>query len=239
LHVVESRNAKQSPRPHLTRALVVPLLIFAAVLAGCSDDDDANADGSTSTTEDAEASTTSSTTAPSTTTTQPPSTDLEALEPVIVELLGQNDGAVEALRSDPARANDANDDTVADYRSLYTDDSPQAEAYLDTIRELAAAGTADRPGPSGTLESTTLVELLPGESPDPDVIFFQFCGYTDFETVVVATGEVQTRGAIKTIGGGEARRHEGMWLLHDFQVPDDNLVSELPPGTANPCELEG
>ena len=234
--MVEPRFVDRALR-NLTPALV-PALLLAAVLAGCSDDG-ANAGGSASTTTDASTSSSSSTTAPTTTTTQPPSSDLAGIEPFIVDLLGGNDEAVAGLRADPARVNDPSDEALADYQSLYTADSPQAQAYVDTVRGLADAGTADRPGPSGVLEDTTLVELLPGDDPNPDVIFFQFCGYTDFETVVVATGEVQARAAIKTIGGGEARRIEGVWLLHDFQVPDDNLVSELPPGTANPCELEG
>ncbi|MGH9185678.1 MAG: hypothetical protein ACRD0U_07690 [Acidimicrobiales bacterium] len=205
------------------------------MLAACNGGDgDDDAAGSTTT-----ESSTTTTTRPTTTTstTQPPANDVAAVEPYIVDLLNQNDEVVATLRQEPSRANDGDDQNVERYLSLYTSDSPQARAYLETLRGFAVTGTAARPGPSGILEATQLVEILP-EPPDPDTVFFSFCGYTDFETVVVATGEVQARQAIRTIGGGEARRVEGVWKLHDFQVPDENLVSEYPPGTANPCELE-
>jgi hypothetical protein len=204
------------------------------VLLACNGDDGDDA-SATSTT--ARASTATSTTS-TTSTTQPPATDLSAIEPFIVDLLAENDDVVATLRQEPSLADDAQDRTVERYLSLYTSDSPQAQAYLETLRGFAAAGTADRAGPSGVLEETRLVELLPGEQPSADTVFFQFCGYTDFETFVTATGQVQARQAIRTIGGGEARRVDGVWRLHDFQVPDDNLVSEYPPGTANPCDLE-
>lgn len=238
LHVVDATSSRQ--RGDLSRrcraAALVAALALLSVAAACSDDDGADAQSSSTTA--SSSSSTSSTAEPTTTTTQPPSTDLAAVEPLIAALLGRNAEAVARLRSDPTLAEDENADAVVAYRDLYTRDSPQADAYLDTIRQVAAGGTADRAGPSGSLEEATLIELLPGEIPDPDVVFFQFCGFTDFETYVVSTGEVQARQAIKTIGGGEARRIGGVWLLHDFQVPDENLVSELPSGTENPCELE-
>jgi len=240
--VVEPRTARHPSqlRPSSRRnrlGLGIAALLLISALSACSDDDDSNA-GASSTTTESSTSSTSTTTGSTTTTTQPPSTELAAVEPLVADLLARNADAVARLRSDPTRVDDEDDDAVVAYLELYTSDSPQARAYLDLLSEAAAAGTADRPGPSGELEAATLVELLPGEAPDPDVIFFQFCGFTDFETFVVSTGEVQARQAIKTIGGGEARRVDGIWLLHDFQVPDDNLVTELPPGTENPCALE-
>lgn len=232
--MVESTSATQPSRRALTRTFAIPVLLLATVIAGCSDDG-ANANGSTSTAVDRSSSSTTSSTTASTSTTQPPGTDLEAVEPIIAELLSQRDELASLLRQDPESVREG-DGPFADYAALFTPDSPQLADFRDSIEGVADEGHADRPGPSGVLEATHLDSMLPSDT--ADVAFFQVCAFSDYETFDVESGQTVTAGAVKVVSGGEARRVDGVWLLHDFLDPEPGLVKSLPSGTADPCELE-
>lgn len=226
-------NAAQPFRHRVARTVAIPLLL-AVALGACSDDG-ATADGSTTSTSDRSSSTTSSTTT-ATSTTQPPGSDLEAVGPIIAELLSERDELAATIRQDPTVISDG-DGPFAEYAALFTPDSPQLADFRESIEGVAEVGHADRPGPSGVLEATHLDSMLPSDS--ADVAFFQVCAFSDFETYDVRSGETVTAEAVKVVSGGEARRVDGVWLLHDFLDPEPNLVETLPSGTADPCELEG
>lgn len=208
-------------------------MLSVALLAACSSDDDS----SSSTTEPPTSETSSTTESPtSTTTTQPPGTDQAAVEPIVANLLEQRDALAAQLRQDPTLVSD-DGGPFAEYAALFTPDSPQLADFRDSIEGVAEEGHADRPGPSGVLEATHLDSMLPSDS--ADVALFQVCAFSDYETYEVESGQTVTAEAVKVISGGEARRVNGVWVLHDFLDPDPNLVETLPSGTADPCELEG
>lgn len=233
--MVEPRTARHLPEQRSRRrrgALVFAALLLSAAFPACSDDDDGNAESSSTTTESSRTSTTSTS---STSTTQPPGTDLEAVEPIIADLLSQRDDLASHLRQDPESVSDS-DGPFADYAALFTPDSPQLADFRESIEGVADEGHADRPGPSGVLEATHLDSMLPSDA--ADVAFFQVCAFSDYETYEVESGETVMAEAVKVVSGGEARRVDGVWRLHDFLDPDPNLVETLPPGTADPCELE-
>lgn len=226
--VAKSRHSRVQP--------LLAALLAGALLAACSGDDDSTSPTSEPPTSEASSTTESSISTTTTTTTQPPGTDQAAVEPFVADLLEQRDALAAQLRQDPSSATD-DDGPFADYAQLFTADSPQLADFRKSIEGVADAGQADRPGPSGMLEATHLDSMLPSE--DPDVAFFQVCAFTDYETYDVESGETVTAEAVKVVSGGEARRIDGVWLLHDFLAPDPNLVETLPSGTADPCELEG
>ncbi len=219
----------RSSRP---RTALLVVIATATLLAACSDD------GSTSSSTTQQSSTTTESTTSSSTTsaTQPPGTDQAAVEPFIAELLEQRDSLAIELRQEPTSVRD-DEGPFAEYSALFTPDSPQLRDFRTSMETVADAGHADRAGPSGVLEVTHLDSMLPSDS--ADVVMFQVCAFSDYETYDVAGGETITAEAVKVVSGAEAHRVNGVWLLHDFLDPDPNFVETLPPGTADPCELEG
>lgn len=114
---------------------------------------------------------------------------------------------------------------------LFTADSPYIEdfgqlltGYLNQEVESMA------PGESGDVQQTTFLWFTEAAAVEPDFVSFVFCTYSDAQIRLAGGGSSADVGV--TQGAGEARRVDGVWLLHRLR----QLGHETsPPGTPDPC----
>lgn len=188
---------------------------------GCGDDDEGGpAPGGTEATTDAE-----------TATTQPASSDEAAVRPYIEDLLAAWDQAMTSILGDPQSvAGDPESPERAGLAESFTPNSP----YVDDLGELLAGyieqDTGLRPGPSGKVQETQLLEFT--EAPDEDHLSFVFCTFTDGVDYALSTGEERPPTVGIRQGAGTAERADGVWLLDNLQRLG---FEEKPAGTPNPC----
>lgn len=207
-------TAKPAERMLLIAATVALLLV------ACGGDDDPAAPDDTS----------DATTAPST--TQPGSSDSDAVRPYIEDLLAAWDDSLTDVLADPRPvAEDSDHRLRKEMAESFTDDSP----YIEDLGELLSSGYVGqdvgiRPGPSGRVQETTLLQFT--ESADEDHVSFVFCSYLDGVEYVLSTGAERGSGIGIRHGAGEAVRVDGRWLLHRLRRLG---VESQPVGTPNPC----
>ena len=166
-------------------------LLFAVVLAACSDDS-GEAKGATTTTSTTVRSSTTST-----------AEDLEAAEgQVVVDALMAADDAAMAALAPPA----PNPDLPA---LLDTHTGPMLKRRQEVAQGLRAQGRAVRYGP----DSKFRVEVESVDFDGDDVAILSVCAVDDGERFVVETGEV-IAGGLWTVQSTDAmRRVDGGWKL--------------------------
>jgi len=194
----------------MTRRLAPILLIAALMLGACSgNDDDA---GPTTTSSAPRSSTTTEATASSTSTTQPPATDVEAVTPVLQDLMGQYDAAVAAILADPRVASDPTSAEVEAYLALFTDNSTFADGALANWAREGEQGRFYRPGSSGQLTRSTVIMVTPA---DDDEATFTICAENSMEITDSEGNVVESFGG-KTAASVVAVRVDGVWRIRDL-----------------------
>lgn len=192
---------------------IASLLVVALVVLGACSGDDTNA-GPTTTTSLAPRSTTSTTesTSSSASTTQPPATEVEAVRPVLQELLGRYDAAVAAILADPRVASDPTNAEVKAYLALFTENSTFADGALANWARDGEAGRFYRPGPRGELTNSTVTEVTPTSE---DEASFTVCAVNSMEITDSAGNVIESVGG-QTAATVVAVRVEGVWQLRDL-----------------------
>lgn len=194
----------------MTRRLAPILLVAAVMLGACSGNDD---EAGPSTTSSAPRSTTTSEAATSSTsTTQPPASDVEAVTPILQELMGRYDAAVAAILADPRVASDPTSAEVESYLSLFTDNSTFADGALANWAREGEQGRFYRPGPGGQLTRSTVIAVTPA---DDDEATFTICAensmeITDSEGSVIESFGGQTAASVVVV------RADGAWRIRDL-----------------------
>jgi hypothetical protein len=196
----------------------ISLVLFAV---GCGDDDDSSREpGGTETT-----------TGDETATTQPASSDEAAVRPYIEDLLAAWDDAMTPILGDPqAVADDPESPERAELAESFTQNSPYVEDLGELLAGYISQDTGLRPGPSGRVQETQLLDFT--EVPDDDHVSFVFCTFTDGVDFALSTGEERPPTVGIRQGAGTAVRVEGAWLLDSLQRLG---FEEKPAGTPNPC----
>jgi hypothetical protein len=169
--------------------------------------------------------------------TQPPSTTAPpssspAVKPILRQLLARWDLELTAVVRNPKET--AADRTSAERTSLtksFTSDSP----YITTLSTLLKQGyiardRGERPGPGGTVQTTTLLRIT--QRVDADHVSFVFCTYNDGVDFALSTGKAKSATIGIVQGTGEARRTVSGWRLYLLQQLS---AVDRPAGTRNPC----
>lgn len=195
----------------MTRRLAPILLVAAVMLGACSGSDD-EAGGPTTTLSAPRSTTTTEATTSSTSTTQPPATDVEAVTPVLQELMGRYDAAVAAILADPRVASDPTSAEVESYLSLFTDNSTFADGALANWAREGEQGRFYRPGPGGHLTRSTVIAVTPA---DEDEATFTICAENSMEITDSEGNVVESFGG-QTAASVVAVRTDGVWRIRDL-----------------------
>lgn len=149
---------------------------------------------------------------PGVVTTGPTGTDVDALTPVMVELLKRYDEVVATILTDPRAAADVDSELVQAYLALFSPDNEFALGVLEFWAGEGEAGRFYRPGPSGVMLSTAVESLTPVSA---DEVTVTVCN-EDSYVVVDASGAVVEASAGRVPGSATAVRVDGVWLLQDL-----------------------
>ena len=195
----------------MTRRLAPILLVAAVMLGACSGNDD---DAGPTTTSSAPRSTTTTSEAStsSTSTTQPAATDVEAVTPVLQDLMGRYDAAVAAILADPRGASDPTGAEVEAYLALFTDNSTFADGALASWAREGEQGRFYRPGPGGQLTRSTVIAVTPA---DDDEATFTICAENSME-ITDSDGNVVESFGGQTAASVVAVRADGRWRIRDL-----------------------
>ena len=195
----------------MTRRLAPILLVAAVVLGACSGNDD---DAGPTTTSSAPRSTTTTTeaTTSTTSTTQPPATDVEAVTPVLQDLMSRYDAAVAAILADPRVASDPTGPEVEAYLALFTDSSTFADGALANWAREGEQGRFYRPGSGGQLTRSTVITVTPA---DDDEATFTICAENSMEVTDSEGNVVESFGG-QTAASVVAVRADGLWRIRDL-----------------------
>lgn len=194
----------------MTRRLAPILLVAAVMLGACSGNDDEA--GPTTTSSAPRSTTTSEAATSSTSTTQPPATDVEAVTPVLQDLMGQYDAAVAAILADPRVASDPTSAEVESYLSLFTANSTFADGALANWAREGEQGRFYRPGPGGQLTRSTVIAVTPA---DDDEATFTICAENSMEITDSEGNVVESFGG-QTAASVVAVRADGVWRIRDL-----------------------
>lgn len=217
---LNSTMESKSRRRAVSAVALTAVAVLGLVGASCSgDDDDDPASRRTTTTE-------------TPATTQPEASgegQAAAYTAVESEVLEATD-LTDRLFKDPSAIDFPDDPELERLRGFYTPDSGVPAGVIDQLQGLAEADQHLQPSSvSGVFREMRVVGL---EAVDPNTIRFRFCANQDRETVD-RDGNVVSQRAEVTQGTGEARRVEGVWLIHQM---DRDAATSLPvqPGQATP-----
>lgn len=197
----------------MRRVVLSTLVVGLLVLAGaCSDEDDAGAPTTTTSEPGSTTTTTSDDPSSTTSTTQPTATDVQAVTPVLQELMSRYDDAVTAILADPRVAANRSSTEVAAYLALFTEDSAFADGALASWAREGEQGRFYRPGAGGQLTTSTVGEVTPASA---DEASFAVCARNSME-VTDAAGNI-----VESIGGQSAAtvvavRLDGAWRIRDL-----------------------
>jgi hypothetical protein len=194
----------------MTRRLASILLVAAVILGACSGNDDEA--GPTTTSSAPRSTTTTEATTSSTSTTQPPATDVEAVTPILQELMGRYDAAVAAILADPRVALDPTNAQVESYLSLFTDNSTFADGALANWAREGEQGRFYRPGTGGQLTRSTVIAVTPA---DDDEATFTICAENSMEITDSKGNVVESFGG-QTAASVVAVRADGVWRIRDL-----------------------
>lgn len=195
----------------MTRRLAPILLVAAVMLGACSGNDD---DAGPTTTSSAPRSTTTTTeaTTSTTSTTQPPATDVEAVTPVLQDLMSRYDAAVATILADPRVASDPTNTEVQAYLALFTDNSTFADGALANWAREGEQGRFYRPGPGGQLTRSTVITVTPAGD---DEATFTICAENSMEITDSEGNVVESFGG-QTAASVVAVRADGVWRIRDL-----------------------
>lgn len=195
----------------MTRRLAPILLVAVVMLGACTGNDD-EADPTTTSSAPRSTTTTTEGTTSSTSTTQPPATDVEAVTPVLQELMGRHDAAVAAILADPRVASDPTSPEVDTYLGLFTDNSTFADGALANWAREGKQGRFYRPGPGGQLTRSTVIAVTPA---DDDEATFTICAENSMEITDSEGNVVESFGG-QTAASVVAVRAAGVWRIRDL-----------------------
>jgi hypothetical protein len=181
------------------RRIAALTLTAGLVVLGCGDDDGG---------EDARDDSTTTTEAPSTTTTHPPATDLDAVQPIVEDLLERSDEATAEILADPAQANDPDAPAVRELAEIYTEDV--YEELVAVYRDNAEKELVFEPYGSDRMVQTTLVGDL--AALDDNRVVGDICNLYHYRSDSPAAGGTLLDG-VGQPGQVTAVRVDDIWRL--------------------------
>ncbi len=167
------------------------------------------------------------TTSESTTMTQPDASSIDAVAPIIEDLVVETSDIATRLATDPSAVSDPDNEDVARFRELYTADSPVPDGVITHLTSLAEKGHRWRPGPSGVMRNVGVYRLV---AVNDDVVQFRVCEIEDVE-IVDGGGSVVERRSQIIQGDGEARRIDGAWRFYGTDL-DESASLPVRPGSS-------
>ena len=191
------------------RPLMVAVVALAVLTGSCTGDDDAAPTSSTTTASETRATTS---TLDGSTTTQPVGTDLDAVQPVLEDLIDRYDAAVAAVLADPRVADDRETAEVLAYLALFTSDSSFADTALEFWAAEGAQGRFYRPGPRGQMYKSEIRSVEPASA---DEVTVSVCSVTSIVIVDEAGTEISAEGG-RNAGSVVAVRVDGVWRIRDL-----------------------
>lgn len=192
-----------------TRVALGAAIVTACLMLGaCSDDGEASG-------QDERSSTTEST-EDSTSTTQPPGTDLDAVEPIIEELLVRLDEVSTEILGDPAAVvNDPESPAMAEFAEIFAEGEAY-EARLSTYQSNAASGLTVEPLNATSVTTTRIAGEL--TTIDEVTVEGPVCIVNTYRMASPGGGE--TKDGLAHPGHVRAIQVEGEWKLQQIDVDD-------------------
>lgn len=134
------------------------------------------------------------------------------MEPVIEELIGRYDDAVEAILLEPSLTLDQASDEVVEYLDLFVAESSFALGAIDAWQSEANQGRLYRAGGGSRIIESRLVELLDESAA---MVTFHVCTTSNFE-VTDSTGSVlESQAGVSAVRGVVVLDDEE-WRLRDL-----------------------
>lgn len=198
-------------------APVALVVVTATLAAGCGGSDD---DGGNGTVGGREGSGREA--------TAPPGSDVEAVEPLVEELLVEYDEVVNAIVADPSVAADPDDELVRRYLDIHEPDSEFAQGSIEVWEANADDDIAVEPYDDEHPALTTRLDG-PVETVSDDEVTVLVC--EEHREIVTENGSptqgvpLLEEGAVVT-----AVRVDDQWLLRDRVVRDDIVGCETTEG---------
>jgi hypothetical protein len=146
---------------------------------------------------------------------QPAGGDVEALEPVLVDLLERYDEVVGEVLADPGVARDEDDPLIQEFVSLYSPDSEAPEATVDAWVRDAEAGRQTHPVATGY---PAIASRIDGEieTVSDDEVRFPTCNELRYATYDADGDMVDFIPYLEQPGEATAVRVDGQWLLQQL-----------------------
>jgi hypothetical protein len=164
---------------------------------------------------------------------QPPADDVEAVEPVLADLLERHDDVVNEVLADPAVARDDHDPLVEEYLSLYSPDSLVPEQVVEAWVADADAGRSTHPVDPG---HPAVASRIDGEiqAISDDEVRFPTCSeqrYASYEGDGALVEMVPYR---EQPGEATAVRVDGVWLLLQLDSFEGQAACRVREATEDP-----
>jgi hypothetical protein len=143
---------------------------------------------------------------------QPAGDDVEALEPILSDLLDRHDDVVNEVVADPAIARDEDDPLIQDYLALYSPDSEVPQQVMAAWVHDAEAGRSTHPLETG---HPAIASRLDGdiETLSDDEVRFPTCNELRYAVYDADGGLIEMVPYREHAGEASAVRIDGEWLL--------------------------
>lgn len=231
--IVDRTSATRGPNRLGSCATVLAIAVIG--MSACTSSDDASTTTVTSaepapttTSPPGTSSTTTSTTAPPTTSPSTSSTSTSEpasapVEPVIEELIGRYDAAVEAVLVDPSVTRGPTSAEVTEYLDLFVADSSFALGALGAWQADADKGRSYRAVGDGRIIESRLVELLDESASSAT---FHMCSASNFEVLGADGAVVESQSGVSGVRG-VAVLEVDVWRLRDLTQDPSLDCSEV------------
>jgi hypothetical protein len=164
---------------------------------------------------------------------QPAADDVEAVEPVLADLLERHDDVVNEVLADPEVARDDDDPLVEEYLSLYSPDSVVPEQVVEAWVADADAGRSTHPVDPGHPAVATRIDGGIQAISD-DEVRFPTCSeqrYASYESDGALVEMVPYR---EQPGEATAVRVDGVWLLLQLDSFEGQAACRVREATEEP-----
>jgi hypothetical protein len=164
---------------------------------------------------------------------QPTGDNVEAVEPVLVDLLERYDEVVADILADPTVARAGDDPLIQEFVGLYTPDNPAPEAAIDAWAADAEAGRSTRAAETGF---PAIASRIDGDiqTVSANEVRFPFCNELRTVTFDEDGNVVEFVPYREQPGEATAVRVEGQWLLQQLTTLDGQAACRVRESTEEP-----
>jgi hypothetical protein len=164
---------------------------------------------------------------------QPPGDDVEAVEPLLADLLERHDDVVNEVLAEPGVARDEDDPLIRDYLDLYSPDSAVPAQVVEAWVADADAGRSTHAVDPGHPAVASRIDG-PLQAISADEVRFPTCSEQRYASYDGDGALVEMVPYREQPGEATAVRVDGMWLLLQLDSFEGQAACRAPEGTEDP-----